>query len=126
METQETDHPIHPQKTSTGFKVTDWVKPGDKSGEFKRQSSSFRNWISADAGAQFPVEKGRYHLYISYACPWATRAIIARKLKGLEEFISVSSVHVGLISCGLAVLWPPSRWAVLEKTGQTSLLHNTH
>ncbi|CAN8102160.1 unnamed protein product [Discula destructiva] len=78
---------------ATTGKVTDWVKPNDKSGEFKRQSSSFRDWISADPGAQFPVEKGRYHLYISYACPWATRAIIARKLKGLDEFISVSSVH---------------------------------
>lgn len=50
--------------------ITDWVKPGDKSGEFKRQQSVFRNWISREAGAQFPPEKGRYHLYVSYACPW--------------------------------------------------------
>ena len=50
--------------------ITDWVKPGDKSGEFKRQVSSFRNWISSDPGAEFPAEKGRYHLYVSYACPW--------------------------------------------------------
>lgn len=86
-----------PKQASSG-KVTDWVKPNDKSGEFKRQTSSFRDWISADPGAQFPVEKGRYHLYISYACPWATRAIVARKLKGLEEFVSVSSVHVGFLA----------------------------
>jgi hypothetical protein len=55
------------QVTST---ITDWVKPGDKSGEFKRQVSSFRNWISSDPNAEFPAEKGRYHLYVSYACPW--------------------------------------------------------
>jgi len=50
--------------------ITDWVKPGDKSGEFKRQASSFRNFISKDPNAEFPAEKGRYHLYVSYACPW--------------------------------------------------------
>jgi glutathionyl-hydroquinone reductase len=69
------------------------VKPGDKSGEFKRQVSSFRDWISTEPGAKFPPEKGRYHLYISYACPWACRALIARSLKGLEDFISFSVVH---------------------------------
>lgn len=55
---------------STSGKVTDWVKPGDSSGEFKRQVSSFRETISNEPGAKFPAEKGRYHLYISYACPW--------------------------------------------------------
>ncbi|KAI0888671.1 glutathione S-transferase [Annulohypoxylon maeteangense] len=74
-------------------KITDWVKPGDNSGEFKRQVSSFRDWISKEPGAKFPPEKGRYHLYVSYACPWATRTLIVRKLKGLEDFISFSSVH---------------------------------
>jgi glutathionyl-hydroquinone reductase len=74
-------------------KITDWVKPGDKSGEFKRAPSVFRNWISTEEGAEFPAEKGRYHLYVSYACPWATRTLIARKLKGLEEFVSFSVVH---------------------------------
>ncbi|KAH7031067.1 glutathione S-transferase [Microdochium trichocladiopsis] len=74
-------------------KVTDWVKPDDKSGEFKRQVSSFRDWISSEPGAKFPPEKGRYHLYVSYACPWACRTLIARKIKGLEDFISYSVVH---------------------------------
>lgn len=74
-------------------KITDWVYKGDKSGEFKRQQSSFRNFISREPGAEFPPEKGRYHLYVSYACPWATRTLIARKLKGLEDIISFSAVH---------------------------------
>ncbi|EMR61380.1 putative glutathione s-transferase gst3 protein [Eutypa lata UCREL1] len=65
----------------------------DDSGNFKRPDSSFRNWVSAEPGARFPPEKGRYHLYVSYACPWAHRTLIARKLKGLEDFISFSVVH---------------------------------
>lgn len=69
------------------------MKPGDKSGEFKRQVSSFRDWISRKPGAQYPPEKGRYHLYVSYACPWACRTLIARHLKGLQDFVSFSVVH---------------------------------
>ncbi|RYO83430.1 hypothetical protein DL762_006119 [Monosporascus cannonballus] len=74
-------------------KITDWVKPGDKTGEFKRADSAFRDWISPEPGARFPPEKGRYHLYVSYACPWANRTLIARKLKGLEDIVSFSVVH---------------------------------
>ncbi|KAH6995705.1 glutathione S-transferase [Ilyonectria sp. MPI-CAGE-AT-0026] len=85
---------------STTAKVTDWVTPGDKSGEFKRQVSSFRDWISREAGAQYPPEKGRYHLYVSYACPWAHRTLIARKLKGLEDIVSFSVVHWHLAQGG--------------------------
>ena len=82
------------QQQQPSDKITDWVKPGDKSGEFKRQDSSFRNFISSsDPSSPFPPERGRYHLYVSYACPWATRALIVRKLKGLEDVISFSSVH---------------------------------
>lgn len=65
----QNSHAIYPQQTTSG-KVTDWVLPSDKSGEFKRQVSSFREWISKEPGARFPPEKDRYHLYISYACPW--------------------------------------------------------
>ncbi|KAL1902258.1 S-glutathionyl-(chloro)hydroquinone reductase [Sporothrix stenoceras] len=89
--------------TARGFKVTDWVHPDDHSGEFKRQVSSFRDWVGqADesGNVQFPAEKDRYHLYVSYACPWATRALIARKLKGLEDIISMSVVHWHLGSEG--------------------------
>jgi putative glutathione S-transferase len=61
-------------------------------GAFVRQESPFRDWISADGSTGFPAEAGRYHLYVSYACPWAHRAIIARRLKGLEDAIAMSVV----------------------------------
>jgi putative glutathione S-transferase len=72
--------------------ITDWVKPGD-GGEFKRQQSVFRSFIENKPDAEFPPEKGRYHVYVSYACPWAHRVLIVRKLKGLEDFIGFTSVH---------------------------------
>jgi glutathionyl-hydroquinone reductase len=74
-------------------KITDWVPKNDKSGEFKRQQSSFRDFISREPSARFAPEAGRYHLYVSYACPWATRTLIARKMKGLEGIVSFSVVH---------------------------------
>jgi len=79
--------------TSVVDKITNWVDPKDKSGEFKRGASQFRNFISKEPGAEFPAEKGRYHLYVSYACPWAHRTLIVRELKGLEEIIPFTSVH---------------------------------
>jgi len=79
--------------TQKESKILNWVDPKDKSGEFKRQTSVFRNWISRDPKAEYPAEAGRYHLYVSYACPWAHRTLIVRKLKGLEESISFTSVH---------------------------------
>ncbi|KAH7417955.1 putative glutathione S-transferase omega-like 2 [Cadophora sp. MPI-SDFR-AT-0126] len=72
-------------------KITNWVAPGDKSGEFKRGQSQFRNFIKK--GGEFPPEKGRYHLYVSYACPWAHRTLIVRQLKGLQDIIPFTSVH---------------------------------
>lgn len=73
--------------------ILNWVAPSDKSGEFKRQQSVFRSHIENKPGAEFPAEKDRYHLYVSYACPWAHRTLIVRKLKGLEDIIGVTSVH---------------------------------
>lgn len=80
--------------------ITNWVKPGDKSGEFKRQSSAFREWIKNDPKAEFPAESGRYHLYTSLACPWAHRTLIVRKLKGLEDIISFTNVHYEMLEKG--------------------------
>src|SRR5436305_9349028 len=61
-------------------------------GEFRHQRSQFRDFVSAEDGAPFPAESGRYHLYVSLACPWAHRTIIARRLKGLEHVIGMSIV----------------------------------
>jgi len=64
----------------------------DSKGAFVRQTSAFREWVTADGSSGFKAEPGRYHLYVSYACPWASRTIIFRKLKGLEEVISMTVV----------------------------------
>lgn len=61
-------------------------------GAFVRTASTFRNLISRDKSSQFPPESGRYHLYISYACPWASRCLAYLKIKGLEKAISFTSV----------------------------------
>jgi putative glutathione S-transferase len=61
----------------------------DSKGNYVRKDSTFRNSIKADGSNQFRVEANRYHLYVSYACPWAHRALIVRALKGLENVISV-------------------------------------
>jgi len=66
--------------------------PETEGGRFVRPDSPFRNWVTADGASGFPAEAGRYHLYVSLACPWAHRTLIFRKLKGLESAITVSVV----------------------------------
>src|ERR671910_319297 len=61
-------------------------------GRFVRSETSFRDWISADGSSGFAAEPDRYHLYVAWACPWAHRTAIMRKLKGLEEIIGLSAV----------------------------------
>ena len=63
-----------------------------KSGEFKRQEDAFREWISNDGSTAYGAEADRYHLYVSLACPWASRTVIVRKLKGLEDAIGMTVV----------------------------------
>lgn len=76
-----------------------WYDTKSTGGRFVRKDSQFRNWVTADGSAGpsgeagFKAEPGRYHLYVSYACPWASRALIMRKLKGLEDMISLSVVN---------------------------------
>jgi len=64
----------------------------DEDGRFVRSDTSFRDRVTVDGSSGFPAEAGRYHLYVSWACPWAHRTAIMRKLKGLEDAISLSSV----------------------------------
>ncbi|MNS23276.1 Glutathionyl-hydroquinone reductase YqjG [compost metagenome] len=61
-------------------------------GHFVRQADAFGQWVTADGRSGFPAEAGRYHLYVSWACPWAHRVIIARRLKGLEGAIGMTAV----------------------------------
>jgi putative glutathione S-transferase len=61
-------------------------------GRFVRQGDAFRDWVRADGSSPYPVESGRYHLYVSLACPWAHRTIIVRVLKGLEDAIGMTVV----------------------------------
>lgn len=83
-----------------------WYDTKSTGGHFVRKDSQFRNWVTADGSAGptgeggFKAEPNRYHLYISYACPWASRALVMRKLKGLEEMISLSVVHPYMLENG--------------------------
>ncbi len=61
-------------------------------GEFRRQADAFRMWVTADGSSGFRAEPGRYHLYVSWACPWAHRTIIVRKLKQLEDVVGMTVV----------------------------------
>lgn len=76
-----------------------WYDTKSTGGHFKRSESQFRNWVTADGSAGpggragFRADAGRYHLYVSLACPWAHRTLIFRKLKRLEHLISLSIVH---------------------------------
>ena len=82
-----------------GLWVKGSVSNNDKSGSFKRSESVFRNNISLDEKIYIP-ETGRYHLYVSYACPWAHRTLIFRKLKQLEQHITVDYVHPDMLDMG--------------------------
>ncbi|KAJ2156244.1 S-glutathionyl-(chloro)hydroquinone reductase [Coemansia sp. RSA 552] len=84
-------------------KVPRW---DSKDGRFRRQVSSFRSTVEASPDAEFPAEAGRYHLYVSYACPWAHRALIVRKLKGLDSVIGYTAVDYLLGPDGWAFQTP--------------------
>lgn len=79
--------------------VDQWYDTKSNDGRFVRKAPSFRNWVTADGKPDssgkggFKAEAGRYHLYVSLACPWAHRTLIFRTLKGLQDMISVSVVH---------------------------------
>jgi putative glutathione S-transferase len=88
-----------------------WYDTKATGGRFERSASQFRNWITADGSAGptgtggFKAEAGRYHLYVSYACPWAHRTLIFRALKGLESMIGYDAVNPLMLEEG----WPLDR-----------------
>jgi putative glutathione S-transferase len=77
-----------------------WYDTKSSGGRFVRQQSRFRGWISNDGSSEFAADHERYHLYVSFACPWAHRALIFRVLKGLEDAISVSVVEPLMLENG--------------------------
>ncbi|WP_455198963.1 glutathione S-transferase family protein [Kaarinaea lacus] len=93
-----------------------WLESELEKGAFVRKDSQFRSWVTADGKAgptgdgDFKAEPNRYHLYVSYACPWAHRTLIFRKLKGLEETISVSVVNPEMLEHG---------WSFADYPGST-------
>jgi putative glutathione S-transferase len=78
---------------STQARAFSLGREGGEDGSFRRQDSSFRGLVSDDGSTDFPLAAGRYHLYVSRACPWAHRTLIGRRLMGLENAISVSFVN---------------------------------
>jgi putative glutathione S-transferase len=83
-----------------------WYDTAASGGRFIRTESQFRNWVTPDGSpgptgcGGFKAERGRYHLYVSLACPWAHRAIIFRHLKGLGAIIGLSVVHWRIVQDG--------------------------
>lgn len=79
--------------------TTDWTERDEK-GQFNRMPTHFRDRVTADGSSGFKAEAGRYHLYISLACPWAHRTLIMRQLKGLDDAIGLSIVDAVLSDKG--------------------------
>ena len=107
-----------------------WYDTKSTKGKFVRQSAAFRNWITAsgepgpDGEGGFQAEVGRYHLYVSLACPWAHRTLIFRKLKGLEEAISVSVVNAYMGAEGWT--FEPGDGVVADGVNNVSRLHEVY
>jgi glutathionyl-hydroquinone reductase len=85
---------------------SEWYDTKKTGGAFQRDTSRFRNWVTRDGAAGpsgeggFPAAAGRYHLYVSHACPWAHRTLVFRAIKGLEGLIDVSVVHPDMLGDG--------------------------
>jgi putative glutathione S-transferase len=105
----------------------DTVKSG---GRFQRQDSAFRNWVTRDGApgpsgkGGFAAQAGRYHLYVSLACPWAHRTLIFRALKGLERFIDVSVVHWLMLDRGWT--FTAGEGVVPDPLGSAQYLHEIY
>ena len=79
----------------------EWYDTAASGGKFERPATSYRDWI--EAGGRFSPEAGRYHLYVSWACPWAHRTLIYRKLKGLDDAIGVIYVDPLMLENGWTI-----------------------
>ncbi len=110
--------------------VDQWYNTRETGGQFVRRAPSFRNWITADGApgpsgeGGFNAQAGRYHLYVSLACPWAHRTLIFRTLKGLENTISVSVVHWYMAENGWS--FQPGDGVVLDSVNGADYLHQIY
>ena len=95
-------------------------------GEFQRQEDAFREWISNDGSTSYPAAAGRYHLYVSLACPWASRTIIFRKLKGLEDAVGMTIVDPIRDEKGWALRNPSNKWPPDESFESTDPINGFH
>ncbi|MEM1080053.1 MAG: glutathione S-transferase family protein [Pseudomonadota bacterium] len=109
---------------------TQTLIPKSEDGQFHRKPTSFRHWITTDGSAGpegkagFQAEAGRYHLYVASACPWAHRALIFRKLKGLEPMISVSVVNPLMLDYGWS--FEPGYKVSADPIQQAEYLHQIY
>ena len=109
---------------------TDWYDTKSTGGKFVRKESHFRNWVTADGEtgptgkSGFKAESGRYHLYVSLACPWAHRTLIMLKLKGLEEMISVSVVNAIMLDEGWT--FEPGEGVIADTVNGKTRLHEIY
>ena len=107
-----------------------WYDTQSTGGRFVRKESQFRNWVTPDGSAGpsgvggFKAEPDRYHLYVSYACPWAHRTLIFRALKGLEEIISLSVVHWFMGEQGWT--FAPGEGVIPDPLFQSDYLHQVY
>ena len=110
--------------------VDQWYDTGASGGRFVRRDSQFRNWITVDGSPGpsgergFKAEPGRYHLYVSLACPWAHRTLIFRALKGLENIVSVSIVHWFMGDQGWT--FTPKDGSTPDNVNGTAFLHEVY
>jgi len=101
-----------------------WYETASTGGKFVRSDAQFRDRVSADGSSGFKAESGRYHLYVSYACPWAHRTLIYRKLKGLEDHISVSVVNPLMLEHGWT--FEPADGVVPDPINRAQYLHQVY
>lgn len=110
--------------------VDQWYDTDENQGQFIRKDSSYRSWITPDGmpgqsgQGGFAAEPDRYHLYVSYACPWAHRTLIFRALKGLSEMISVSVVHWQMGKDGWT--FQPGDGVIADEVNNSNLLHQVY
>ncbi|MGY6555151.1 MAG: glutathione S-transferase family protein [Wenzhouxiangella sp.] len=108
----------------------EWYDTDKTGGRFERSAAAFRNWITADGSAGpdgsdgFQAEPGRYHLYVAYACPWAHRTLIFRKLKKLEGMISVSVVNPIMREHGWT--FQPGYKVIADPIHQAEFMHQVY